>query len=159
MNDKLETVKNRMKKDKELLLEQLRKTPIIQLACEKTAIGRTTYYRWRQEDRKFCALADAAITDGISLINDMAESQLLGSIRNGNMTGIIFWLKHHYKDYETRIEIRQGNVQQDEELTKKQKEIIKKAIALTAINKISKITKEKSEKKLKEEITKKLHGK
>lgn len=80
MNDKLETVKNRMKKDKELLLEQLRKTPIIQLACEKTAIGRTTYYRWRQEDRKFCALADAAITDGISLINDMAESQLLGSI-------------------------------------------------------------------------------
>ena len=28
MNDKLETVKKRIKKDKELLLEQLKKTPI-----------------------------------------------------------------------------------------------------------------------------------
>jgi hypothetical protein len=135
MNGKLETVKKRIKKDKELLLEQLKKTPIIQLACEKTAIGRTTYYRWRQEDRKFCALADAAISDGISLINDMAESQLLGSIRDGNMTGIIFWLKHHHRDYETRIEIRQKASELDDVLSKKQKKLARKALGLTLFNK------------------------
>lgn len=68
--------------------------------------------------------------------------------RDGNMTGIIFWLKHHHKAYETRIEIRQGNIQQEEELTKKQKEIIKKAIALTVVKKISKPKEEKDEEKI-----------
>jgi hypothetical protein len=139
MNDKLETVKKRIKKDKELLLEQLKKTPIIQIACEKTGVGRSTYYRWRQEDKKFCTQADEAISDGISLINDMAESQLLGAIRDGNMTGIIFWLKNHHRDYEPRIEIRQANVQQNEELSKKQEEIIEQALSVTLFKKITKL--------------------
>ena len=41
------------KKDKELILEQLRKTPIVQVACEKTGIARATYYRWRKKDKRF----------------------------------------------------------------------------------------------------------
>ena len=149
MNEKLETVKKRIKKDKEILLEQLKKTPIVQLACEKTGIGRSTYYRWKKEDSNFAGLADAAILEGSLLINDMAESQLLSAIRDKNMTAIIFWLKHHHPAYETRIELRQGYGMQEEELTKKQKEIIKKAIALAVINKISKPgKKEKNEQTL-----------
>ena len=141
MNDKLETVKKRIKKDKELLLEQLKKTPIVQLACEKTAIGRSTYYRWKKEDKKFCTQADEAISDGISLINDMAESQLLGAIRDGNMTGIIFWLKNHHPSYETRIEIRQGG-KQDDELSKKQEEIIEQALSVALFKKITELSKD-----------------
>lgn len=149
MNEKLETVKKRIKKDKEILLEQLKKTPIVQLACEKTGIGRSTYYRWKKEDSNFAGLADAAILEGSLFINDMAESQLLSAIKDKNLTAIIFWLKHHHPAYETRIELRQGYGMQEEELTKKQKEIIKKAIALAVINKISKPgKKEKNEQTL-----------
>jgi ACT domain-containing protein len=37
-------------KEKDALLEQLKKTPIIQIACEKIGLSRTTYYRWYQAD-------------------------------------------------------------------------------------------------------------
>jgi len=126
------TIKKRIGADKALLLEQLKKTPIVQLACEKTGIGRATYYRWKKEDAKFSDAADAAIQEGSLLINDMAESQLLGSIRDGNMTGIIFWLKHHHPAYETRVEIRAAFNKSDEKLTARQEEIIKEALKITS---------------------------
>ena len=125
------TVKSRIKKDKELLLTQLAKTPIVQLACEKTGIGRATYYRWKSKDRVFTKKAEEAIKEGSLLINDLSESQLLSAIAGGNMTGIIFWLKHHHPTYETRVEIRQSNGRNDEELTKKQKEVIRQALKIT----------------------------
>ena len=135
MNEKLETVKKRIKKDKEILLEQLKKTPIVQLACEKTGIGRSTYYRWKKEDSRFASLADAAILEGSLLINDMAESQLLSAIRDKNMTAIIFWLKHHHPAYETRIEVRQAISRMEEKLTPRQEEIIKEALKITSAGK------------------------
>ena len=128
-------VKKRIEADKELLLEQFKKTPIVQLACEKTDIGRATYYRWKKEDTKFSDAADSAIREGTLLVNDMAESQLLGAIRDGNMTGIIFWLKHHHAAYETRVEIRAAFNQSDEKLTPRQEEIIREALKITEVNK------------------------
>ena len=47
------TIRERMKKEKELIIKQLKKTPIVQLACEKTGVGRATYYRWRKVDKRF----------------------------------------------------------------------------------------------------------
>ena len=136
MNDKPETIKNRIKKEKELLLDQLKKIQIVSIACEKTGVGRSTYYRWRQADKKFCALSDDAISEGVVLINDLAESQLLTEIKGGNMTGIIFWLKHRHPAYETRIEIKQSQGMFDEKLTKKQKEIIEQALNVSSFKKI-----------------------
>lgn len=140
MKDKLnsleeKTIGKRIKKEKELILDQLKKTPIVQLACEKMGISRATYYRWKNTDRKFSMLAQEAILEGSRLVNDMAESQLLSAIRDKNMTAIIFWLKHHHPAYETRVEIRQAGIQADENLTKKQKEVIKKALEATMIDK------------------------
>ena len=129
------TIGKRIKKEKELILEQLKKTPIVQLACEKVGIARATYYRWKDADRKFSILAQEAILEGSRLVNDMAESQLLSAIRDGNMTGIIFWLKSHHPSYETRVEIRQAGFQADENLTKKQREVIRKALEATKIDK------------------------
>ncbi len=122
------TVKIRIKKDKELLISQLKKTPIIQIACEKIGIGRATYYRWRKSDKKFSKEADEAILEGTLFINDMAESQLLSAIRDKNMTAIIFWLKHHHPSYETRIELKHAMAGSEEKLTPKQEEIIRQAI-------------------------------
>jgi len=99
------SIQDRQEEQKKLLLEQLQKTPIVQIACEKSGVGRATYYRWRNEDPDFAKEADTALKEGRSLVNDMAESQLMSAIRDKNMTAIIYWLKHHHESYTTRVEI------------------------------------------------------
>lgn len=127
-----QTIIERQAREKSTLLEQLKKIPIVQIACEKANVGRTTYYRWRKEDAKFKEAADTALLDGSTLVNDMAESQLLAAIRDRNMTAIIFWLKHHHSAYTTRIQLALEGKQNDE-LTQEQKEIVRKALALAAL--------------------------
>ncbi len=117
-------------KDKELFLEQLRKTPIIQVACEKTNISRQTAYRWKREDPDFSTSFDAALKEGRELINDVAISQLLQAIKNGNMTAIQLWLKNFDENFKTKVEIS-GTVRQvREELTDEETEILKEALRL-----------------------------
>ena len=134
-----ESVAKRMKKQKEALLELLTKTPIVTLVCEKTGVGRATYYRWKKEDSKFSKSAEEAIETGNLLINDLAESQLLGAIKDGNMTGIIFWLKSHHPSYKTKIELRQTYDRTDEKLSKHQEQVLKQALKFTSIDDISKL--------------------
>lgn len=131
-NDQI-TVRDRIKTDQELLLEQLKKTPIVQIACEKTGIGRSTYYRWRAEDKEFAKIADEALQEGNLLINDMAESQLLSAVRDKNMTAIIFWLKNHHKAYANRLEIS-AIKPEEEALTPEQEQLIQKALAILEEN-------------------------
>lgn len=92
----------RQEKQKELIVEQLNKIPIIQIACEKLGVARSTIYRWRDEDSKFDSKLIEALNKGKSIINDMAESKLIGGIQNNNMTAIIYWLKHNHKTYGER---------------------------------------------------------
>lgn len=129
----MNTIDKRQIKDKELLLEQFRKTPIVQIACEKAGLGRATYYRWRKDQPEFAKEADIAIEDGNRLINDMAESQLLSAIRDKNMTAIIFWLKHHHSTYTTRVEVTTFNKDHEIHLTEEQKELLDKAIQMAAL--------------------------
>ena len=125
-------VRARTRKQKELIIEQLRKTPIVQLACEKVSIGRATFYRWKKSDSRFRKASEVAILEGAKLVNDMAESQLLSAIRDRNLTAIIFWLKHHKAIYETRIKVSHTSRQDEESLNKREKEIIEKALELIA---------------------------
>lgn len=124
------TVQKRKKVDQELLLEQLKKTPIVQFACEKSGIGRATYYRWRKEDASFAEASDQALQESVSLINDLAESQLLSSIRDKNMTAIIFWLKYRHKSYSNRIELSGEIKTSIGVLNSEQQELLEKAIKL-----------------------------
>jgi hypothetical protein len=100
----------RLEKGKEVLLEQLLKTPIVQIACEKTGIARSTYYRWLDDDDEFNNKIKEAIRKGKSLINDMAESKLISAIQNGNTTAIIYWLKNNHKGYVERKPIFQDDI-------------------------------------------------
>ena len=85
-----------MKKDRKAeLLKQLKITPVVEVACRKVGVGRATFYRWKKEDQKFADKAEYALQEGSHLVNDMAESKLISAIKDGNMTGIIFWLKNH----------------------------------------------------------------
>lgn len=127
------TIEKRQSKNKELLLELLRKTPIVQIACEKIGIGRATYYRWRKDSAEFTKQSDQALLDGSLLVNDMAESQLMSAIKDKNMTGIMFWLKHHHPAYATRVEVTTNNKNQDIELTDEQKELLNKALEMVAL--------------------------
>jgi AcrR family transcriptional regulator len=115
-------------KSKQLLIEQLRKTPIILVACEKMGVSRATFYRWYKEDEKFKELAQEALGDGKNLINDMAESQLISSIKDKNFQAIAYWLKHNHPNYSNRLELSGKISTQNEKLTPEQEEIVKIAL-------------------------------
>ena len=120
-------------KNKELIVEQLKKTPIVQLACEKLGIARSTLYRWKNADEEFAQAVDEAIITGNQLINDMAESQLISAIRDKNLRAIVFWLKHHHKTYATKIEV-DGQIKTDNKLTPEQEELVRKALELATLD-------------------------
>ncbi len=126
------TVRDRIKVEQDLLVEQLKKTPIVQVACEKCGVGRSTYYRWRKEDAEFTQQSDQALLDGSLLVNDMAESQLMSAIKDKNMTAIIFWLKHHHPAYLTKVEITSSQMK-DPMLTAEQEDSVRKALLMAGI--------------------------
>lgn len=125
-------VEVRQAKQKSLFIEQLKKTPIVQVVCEKVGITRTTYYRWRKADKEFAEAADFALEDGAGLINDMAESQLITAVRDGNLSAIMYWLKSHHRAYANRVELALDNKPR-EELTPEQAETVRKALALATL--------------------------
>lgn len=122
MND----LQDRTAINRKLMLEQLQKTPIVQVCCEKLNISRSTYYRWRDESPEFAKQADKALAEGVALINDLTESQLLSAIKNGNISSIFYWLNHRHSAYSNKLEV---TTKVDKEtLTAEQEELIKKAL-------------------------------
>lgn len=122
-------IEKRQNKDKEIVLEQLKKIPIIQVACEKTGIGRATYYRWKKEDPEFTKMADEALSEGSLFVNDMAESQLFQAIRNQNLGAIIFWLKNHHPSYTNKLEVS-GKLTEEYHLNPEQEKLMIKALTM-----------------------------
>jgi len=129
-----------MKKNKlkNTFFEELKKVPIVQVACEKTGISRNSVYRWRKEDTIFAKEMDKAIIDGISFVNDMSESQVLTMIKEKNWSAISFWLKHHHSAYKNKLEVT--TIIPQEELTPEQETLIREALSLSE-TKISNINK------------------
>lgn len=95
----------RIEKQKELFLEQLQKTPIVQVVCERLAIPRTTLYRWRREDPAFEGQVQSALEEGTGLINDLAESKLIKRVSEEDMGAIRFWLQAHHKGYSQKVHV------------------------------------------------------
>ncbi|MBN1325545.1 hypothetical protein JW977_00995 [Candidatus Falkowbacteria bacterium] len=118
-------------KQKLTLIENLKKVPIVQLACEKTGISRATYYRWRKASIEFAKATDQAIADGVLMINDLAESTLLSTIKDKNITSTIFWLKNRHQAYKPKIELSGTVTANNEKLTKQQENLIKTALQLS----------------------------
>ena len=111
-------------------LEELRKVPIVQVACEKTGISRNSVYRWRREDKKFAEDMDTAITEGVAFVNDMSESQLLTMIKEKNWSAISFWLRHRNDNYKNKIEVTTN--ERIDELTPEQQKVVKQALKLAS---------------------------
>lgn len=93
-------------RNKKIVIKCLKTTPVVQIACQQASISRATYYRWRKKGKKFKIKSDIALKNGINFISDLAESQLIKKIKEGNLTAIIYWLKNHHQDYNEKILLR-----------------------------------------------------
>lgn len=124
-----------MKKNKtqDLFFAELAKVPIVQVACEKTGLSRNSVYRWRKEDSGFAKKMDTALADGVALVNDMSESQLLVMIKEKNWSAISFWLRHRNDNYKNKLEIT--TKEDDEKLTPSQAKIVRNALKLASLTK------------------------
>lgn len=120
-------------KTKELLAEQLKKMPIIQIACERAGISRATFYRWKKENKEFANASDEAIIEGETLVTDMGESQLISLIRDKNFPAIQLWLKTHHPKYSNKVEITGSLNVKEEPLSAEQQELVKKALGLVGL--------------------------
>lgn len=123
--------------DKAKLLEHLNRTPVVEIACKRMGIARSTYYRWRKDDEDFALSSDEAIEQSTAMVNDMAESQLISAIKEKNMTAIIFWLKHHHRAYRTRLEIDARIKNERQELTAEEAEMVAAALRLSGLTNLT----------------------
>jgi hypothetical protein len=128
-----DTIQARQKKLKEALLEQLKRTPTIETACQKVGVGRATVYRWRDQNKTFKKELEAAQDEGRAFMCDVAENQLFSLIGEKKYEAIRFYLSTHNPRYSNKLEIS-GKVSSDEPLTKEQRKLIREALRLSSIN-------------------------
>lgn len=124
-----------MKKDSHApqFLEEMRKVPIVQVACEKVGISRNTVYRWIKEDAEFAKDFVEAEKAGVEFVNDMSESQLLQLIKDRKFPAIRLWLTNHHKRFTTKSLREKPN--HEPELTAEQQETIKQALLYANLTK------------------------
>lgn len=116
-------------------LDELRKIPIVQVACEKTGLSRNSVYRWRNDDAEFRKAMEEAIAEGEELVNDMSEGQLLTLIKEKNWSAISFWLRKRNPKFKDRIEVEVTPKQ--EQLTPEQEETVREALRLASMDPIN----------------------
>ncbi len=119
--------KNKLQKE---FLDQLRKIPIVLVACEKSGLSRNSVYRWRKGDEAFATEMDVALKEGEDLVNDMSESQLLTMIKEKNWSAVSFWLRHRNPKFRERIEVTTKTV--SDALSPEQESIVREALKLAS---------------------------
>lgn len=121
---------NKYDKVKKELLEEFRTNPIIQIAVKKVGISRATFYRLKSEDLEFSKQSNKAISEGELMINEMAESALISSIRDRNLRAVTYWLDKRHPKFKPSLELS-GKVElQSDVLTPEQESIIARALKL-----------------------------
>ncbi|MDP2655711.1 MAG: phBC6A51 family helix-turn-helix protein [bacterium] len=140
------TIKVRQVKARQALLEQLERTPIIELACDKVGISRTTFYRWIHANKDFAKTIEKSLVTGREFINDLAESQVLSLIKQGEIKAIRLWLTHNSARYANKLELS-GTVATKPELSTEQKKVIRRALKLSSIGSHAKPRKGKTHRK------------
>lgn len=117
---------------KKKFIEALRENHIILAVCHKTGVGKSSYYRWLKEDAEFAAAAGEAIREGIELVNDAAESNIVTEIKNRDKDASKFWLKHRHPAYSTKIQVE--TAKPDSDLTPEQEELVRRAVKMATLD-------------------------
>jgi hypothetical protein len=109
---------------KQRLLRELEDTPMVQQACKKIGVARSTYYRWCEADRRFYYLSELAKSKGRDKLNDYVESKLLENIKNGQQSAIQFWLINNSRTYRSSSASWRSRLKQlEDDETKRNEEI------------------------------------
>ena len=133
METESKKIRERISTEKRLFIEQLSKTPVISVVCERVQVSRATYYRWLTKDKKFQGDIQKALENGTDIVNDMAVSALISGIAEKNLGAVKFWLSNRCKEFSPKLEISTNQEKQKvQTLTKEQQELIKNAVALSA---------------------------
>lgn len=128
-----DTIKIRQNKLKEAFLDQLKRTPTIETACQKVNISRATVYRWIRESKKFEQLVDTALGEGRTFMSDIAENQLFSLIGDKKIEAIRLYLSTHNSRYSNKLELSGSLTSKAENLTKSQKKLIREALKLSSL--------------------------
>ena len=117
---------------KKLFLANLKEVPIIEAACKRSGIGRTTVYTWKKKSKKFTKALEEALAEGEALINDLSEGQLIKLIKEGNFPALRLWLNSRHPKFRQKIEVT-ARTEKQEELTTEQKKVVKEALKLASL--------------------------
>ena len=131
MKDKIKPITKKKeatpsKKLKQLAIEQLREMPLVTYTCQKFSIPKSTFYKWKLIDKDFKSEVENAINMGRETVNDIAISQLLKKINNGETVPIIFWLKNNSPMFNEKVTLEIKNNQPG--LSPEEVEVISKAL-------------------------------
>lgn len=96
---KMSTIERRQIEQKNKIIEEIRNVYIPSIACQKTGISRATLYRWMIDDYEFGREFKKSQVEGRSTINDLAESKLIGRIKNDDIKAATFWLTHMHPNF------------------------------------------------------------
>lgn len=117
------------KDDKNRFLETLEKMPFISHASKQAGIDKATIYRWRKKDKKFNAKVEDALAISRSALCDVAESQVIKKINQGDFRASKFFLENNDKRYiRPRAITIINNSGKDDVLTEEQKKKLDKIL-------------------------------
>lgn len=81
------------------LFKELSKHGNIGMACKAVGIGRSTFYKWRNDDPDFAKSCDEAVRYGKEEIGDFTQGKLFQQIEKGDMQAIKFELERRHPEY------------------------------------------------------------
>lgn len=84
------------------VLEYLTESGNISYSCKRAGISRQTFYDWKDTDRVFARDTDTAIDYGKSFVNDLAHTQLIRAIQEGDLPSVRYQLSCCHPDYQPR---------------------------------------------------------
>ena len=87
------------KEIKEQLIQELGKTGNIYWSCSKVGIDRSTFYRWKNKDKKFQEKVEMAEKMGRENMCDISEHALFKNVKAGNQRAIEYALRFNSKKY------------------------------------------------------------
>lgn len=85
--------------EKKAILDALADMPIVEAACNKAGVPRSTYYRWTKDEETFHKEAQEAIKIGDQRVNGIAESKLIHLVQQGDLPSVRFWLNNRSVRY------------------------------------------------------------
>lgn len=130
---KATTIQMRQNKVRRALIEQLRRLPVREVAYDKVGISRMTSNRWRKASKKFADEMDAAMNEGREFINDLAESQVITLIRQGEIKAVRLWLQHNHQRYANKLELSGIVTTKEAPMTKEEKALRMQALKLSSL--------------------------